>query len=91
VPLDGQTRQEGIDRRLTQRQRMLLAMKQDVATNPGDLSPLRAAGEMHCPSGHANAIEKLGAARRGMIGNTGGLVWRFHGQAPMVNKKSPSA
>jgi hypothetical protein len=91
VPLDGQAREKLIDRRLAQRQRVLLAVKEDEATNPGDVGPLGAAGEMHGPGGHADAIEQLGAARRGLIGNAGGMKGRCHGQAPAVDKKTPQA
>jgi hypothetical protein len=91
VSLDGQARQELIDRRLAQRQWMLLAMKQDVAPNPGDVGSLCAAGEVHGSSRHADAIEKLRAARGDMNGNASGVVGRFHGLAPVVNKQTPQA
>jgi hypothetical protein len=68
---------------------MLLAMKQDEAPNPGDVGSLRAAGEVHGPSRHADAIEKFRATRQGMMGNAIGIVGRSHGQAPVVNKKTP--
>jgi hypothetical protein len=85
MAIDGQTRQELVDCWLSQGTRVLLAVEQDVSTNPRDIGSLRAVGEMKGPSGHPHPVKELGATR---VSVTPACGRRLVARIRMTNRKA---